>query len=107
MDELKGGVAQPPPPSLVLHRKRTWDERQSPLQFYEKYPKRSKEKYYGIVRNEHDQLIMGDKQVHVDGNDIVVDDVVYKGTPGLSSGHSLWKHIPHSTQTRTLKYINN
>ena len=41
--------------------------------------------YFGIVMSEDEQYVMGDKIVQISGNDIVVDGVHYKGTPGLWS----------------------
>ena len=69
----------------ILYRKRTWDDRSSPLDYYQReYPQKNQEKYFGIVNNEG-QLVMGNKIVNVKNNDIIVDDVVYEGTPGLWS----------------------
>ena len=76
--------------SPIIYRKRTWDDNRdvSALEFYEReYPQKAQEKYYGIVRDEQDpdQLFMGDKRVNVENNDVIVDEVVYTGTPGLWS----------------------
>ena len=87
----------PPPPPRgppIIYRKRTWDDSReiSALDFYQReYPKESQEKYYGIVRegpgggSGEEQLVMGDKRVRVENNNIIVDGSVYEGTPGLWS----------------------
>lgn len=41
--------------------------------------------YFGIVVTEANEYAMGDKIVQLSGNDINVDDIHYKGTPGLWS----------------------
>ena len=37
---------------------------------------------HGIVKK-NDTLLMGETEIKVDNNDIIVDDVTYEGTPGL------------------------
>ena len=41
--------------------------------------------YFGIEETEDNEYAMGDKIVQLSGNDIYVDDIHYKGTPGLWS----------------------
>ena len=63
------------------------DEEKSNI-FDEIVQKTSEEKlddYFGIVLSEDEQYIMGDKIIQISGNDINVDDIHYKGTPGLWS----------------------
>ena len=40
------------------------------------------DKTYGIIKK-NDKLFMGETEVKVNNNDIMVDDVTYEGTPGL------------------------
>ena len=48
--------------------------------------KQNLDKYYGIQRDDNNELVMGDKIVTVDGNsNIHVDNAIYKGTTGLWS----------------------
>ena len=41
------------------------------------------DEYFSISRNTENEYVMGDKVIELSGNDIVVDDVAYTGTPGL------------------------
>ena len=43
------------------------------------------DRYFGISVDEKREYLMGDKVIEIPGDDIVVDDVTYKGTPGLWS----------------------
>ena len=38
--------------------------------------------YFGIVETEDGQYKMGNKSVEVNGNDIIIEGMRYKGTPG-------------------------
>jgi len=68
-------------------QKRGWDEsRGNALDFYlNNVDTKSIDSYFGIQRMENGTLMMGNKIIQMDGNDIVVDDVKYNGTPGLWS----------------------
>lgn len=43
----------------------------------------SMDDYFGISVNKENEYMMGDKVIELSGNDIIVDDVTYTGTPGL------------------------
>ena len=43
----------------------------------------SMDEYFGISVNNENEYMMGDKVIELSGNDIIVDDVTYTGTPGL------------------------
>ena len=63
------------------------DERKSDI-FEEIVQETSEEKldeYFGIVLSGDNEYLMGDKIVQIYGNDIVVDGVQYRGSPGLWS----------------------
>lgn len=67
-------------------RKRRWDESGSAIEFYlNNTDTKSIDAYLSIQRGENGELTMGDKVVRLVGNDIIVDRVKYKGTPGLWS----------------------
>ena len=70
-------------PRFPIIRKRTWDEN-SNLGAYDYYQQNNSgvDKYFAI-REEKDQLVLGDKDVHLDGNNIIIDQREYKGSPGL------------------------
>ena len=59
--------------------------------------------YYGVQKDLDDQYVLGDKVIKVDADqNILVDDVVYKGTPGL------WSLIMHiSPKNYTPEDYNN
>ena len=40
-------------------------------------------KYFGIVKDKNGRYRMGEKIVHIDGSDIIVEDDRYNGTQGL------------------------
>lgn len=67
----------------IMIRKRTWDEN-SDLNAYDYYQKYNSgaDKYFAI-REEQDQLVLGDKEVHLDNNNIIIDETEYQGSPGL------------------------
>ena len=79
---------RPPRPTLSVSRKRTWDVSNglTAIDYYlNKYGKHNLDKYYGI-QQDGDKLMMGDKEVVVDGDsNIHVNDKTFKGTPGLWS----------------------
>ena len=76
-------------PPILFSRKRTWHEQSgvTAIDYYlSEYEKKNLDKYFGIQRDEDGTTVLGDREIQVDGNsDIVVDNVVYKGTPGLWS----------------------
>ena len=87
--KIKSTAASASAPAPVS-RKRTWDERsgRTAIDYYlNDYGKKKLDKYYGIQEDGDDgELVMGEKKITVDGNsNINVDDVSYKGTPGLWS----------------------
>ena len=49
-----------------------------------KQPKSNVDNYFGLLVDD-DEYVMGNIVVELSGNDIVVDDTRYKGTPGLWS----------------------
>ena len=49
---------------------------------YKKYPNKV-DKYFGIVKDRYDHYKMGDKIVHINGEDIIVEGKSYKGTQGF------------------------
>ena len=68
VEELKKPAAAepapPPPTRTILKRKRTWNARESPLNYYyETFPEKAREKYYGIVKGDDGGFIMGNKKV--------------------------------------------
>ena len=79
---------KPPRPTLSVPKKRTWDADDgfTAIDYYlNKYSKHNLDKYYGI-QQDGDKLMMGDKEIVVDGNsNIHVDDETFRGTPGLWS----------------------
>ena len=83
-EEIKN-INKPKPPAAAS-RKRTWDVTNglTAIDYYlNKYGQKGLDKYYGIQQDD-DKLVMGDKDVTVDDDsNISVDDVTYKGTPGL------------------------
>ena len=85
-EEIKN--IRPPRPTLSVSRKRTWDVSNglTAIDYYlNKYGKHNLDKYYGI-QQDGDKLMMGDKEVVVDGDsNIHVNDKTFKGTPGLWS----------------------
>lgn len=68
-------------------RKRKWDETlQTTAIDYYLQGNKNLDKYYGIQRDDNNELVMGDKKVTVDGkSNIHVDNTSYKGTTGLWS----------------------
>ena len=84
-EKLNNTNALPP----VRSRKRTWDYRtgMTALNYYmNDYNKTALDKYYGITYDDDGDLVLGDKQIFIDGNsNITVDDQTYDGTPGLWS----------------------
>ena len=84
----------------AIRRKRTWTEQQSDaIDFYLNDNKKKLDKYYGIQRDGEGKLWMGNGEVTLDGNNIIVDNVRYEGTPGL------WSLI--MTGVPTLNSYNN
>lgn len=75
----------------IIHpsRKRKWDGTiaTKAIDYYlNTHNKQNLDKYYGIQRDDNNELVMGDKIVTVDGNsNIHVDNAIYKGTTGLWS----------------------
>ena len=73
---------------LILRRKRKWDERVTGLTaldyYLHNYDQKSIDKYYSIKREKDGVLMLGNKEVFVDGHsNITIDGTVYKQTPGL------------------------
>ena len=70
------------------HGDKKADEDESPPNivqtYYQKVPTEKLDKYFGVIM-EGDRYKMGDKYVHVEGSDLVVDHKRYIGTPGLWS----------------------
>ena len=64
------------------------DEDESPPNivqaYYQKLSAEKLDKYFGVIM-EGDRYKMGDKYVHVEGSDLVIDHKRYIGTPGLWS----------------------
>ena len=54
--------------------------------------------YFGISVNAENEYMMGDKVIELSGNDIIVDDVTYKGTPGLWNLILLKKPMDYSEE---------
>ena len=65
------------------------DEENKELTMYEeimkKQPESNVDNYFGILVDEEGRYLMGNKVIKISGDDIVVDGVTYKGTPGLWS----------------------
>ena len=57
------------------------------------------DKTYGIIKK-NDKLFMGETEVKVNNNDIMVDDVTYEGTPGL------WNLIMEKDITKIKKNLD-
>ena len=49
----------------------------------QKLSETNQDEYFSISVNEEKEHMMGDKVIELSGNDIIVDDVTYTGTPGL------------------------
>ena len=76
--------------------------------------------YFGILLAEDNRYVMGDKTVQLSGNDIIVEDTHYQGTPGLwilimfkkpnenhYNDHDLKKYEKLVQQTNVISAPNN
>ena len=52
--------------------------------YYQKVPREKLDKYFGVIM-EGSRYKMGDKYVHVNGSDLMIDQKKYIGTQGLWS----------------------
>ena len=67
----------------IQKKSQTWDEQSdvNALEYYATHTNGA-DKYYSI-REENGEFILGDKQIELDGNNIIIDADQYHGTPGL------------------------
>ena len=85
---------------------------------YKKYPDKL-DRYFGIVKDRYRRYKMGDKLVHIDGGDIIVEGQRYEGTQGFwnlimlrspkntYTTDDLRNYRDLITQTNAIEYPNN
>ena len=73
--QLKASLKPPP--------KEAWDGSLALDFYYNHYPKNKLDDNYGLRMNDNDELVIGDQPVKIEGNNIIINDKEYVGTPNL------------------------
>ena len=73
-------------PEIKSEEEAKVEEEEEPKMYQSLINEVSREKmdpYFSISLNKEEEYMIGDKVIELSGNDIIVDDVTYTGTPGL------------------------
>ena len=73
--QLKASLKPPP--------KEAWDGSLALDFYYNHYPKNKLDDNYGLRMDDNDELVIGDQPVKIEGNNIIINDKEYVGTPNL------------------------